>query len=85
MFTIEYVKNLKWANLEKTAFSCVVKYAEFSEELPVGADPRDHYEHIQQIWQNGLAGMYGPIEDYDPWEGAEQNRPENINLPVTVF
>lgn len=85
MFTIEYVKDLIWDNPEHTSFSCVVKYAEFNEEHPAGISANDSYEHIQEIWKNGIAGVYGPIKEYDPWKGAEDYSPENLHMPVTVI
>lgn len=66
MFTIEYVKNLRWANAENTAFDCVVKYAEFNEEMPSGINGIDPYAHIQEIWTKGNAGEYGVIAKYIP-------------------
>jgi len=66
MFTIEYVKNLKWANAEHTVFECVAKYAEFNEEHPSGITPADPYAHIQEIWTKGIAGEYGVIAEYVP-------------------
>lgn len=64
MFTIEYAKNLKWCNQENTMFECTVKYAEFSEEMPAGVNASDQYDHIKELWTNGLAGEYGPIMPY---------------------
>jgi hypothetical protein len=64
MFTIEYVKDLKWDNAEHTSFTCVVKYAEFNEEHPSGINATDSYTHIQELWAKGNAGAYGEIEEY---------------------
>jgi hypothetical protein len=66
MFTVEYVKDLKWENAEHTFFSCVVKYAEFNEEHPSGINGIDPYAHIQEIWAKGNAGEYGVIAEYVP-------------------
>jgi hypothetical protein len=66
MFTIEYVKDLKWADTEHTMFSCVVKYEEFNEEHPTGVIATDPYAHIQEIWSKGNAGEYGVIAEYTP-------------------
>lgn len=66
MFTIEYVKDLKWCNAEHTFFECVVKYAEFSEEHPSGINATDPYPHIHEIWTKGVAGEYGAIAEYVP-------------------
>jgi len=79
MFTVEYVKNLKWCNAEHTMFECVAKYAEFNEEHPAGINATDPYAHIQEIWTKGVAGEYGPIAEYVPPAppgppSAEQNK-----------
>jgi hypothetical protein len=68
MFTIQYVKNLKWENAEHTFFSCVVKYEEFNEEMPAGINGTDQYAHINEIWTKGIAGEYGVIAEYEPPE-----------------
>jgi hypothetical protein len=64
MFTVEYVKDLKWENVEHTFFSCVVKYEEFNEEHPSGINATDSYAHIQEIWAKANAGEYGEIAEY---------------------
>jgi hypothetical protein len=66
MFTVEYVKDLKWCDAEHTVFSCVVKYAEFNEEHPSGINGTDLYAHINEIWTKGNAGEYGVIAEYVP-------------------
>lgn len=66
MFTVEYVKNLKWNDTEHTSFDCIVKYEEINEEMPAGISPSDPYAHIQEIWTKGLAGDYGTIAEYSP-------------------
>ena len=66
MFTIEYVKNLKWCDAEHSMFDCIVKYEEFNEEHPSGIAPIDPYAHIQEIWTKGIAGEYGVIAEYVP-------------------
>jgi hypothetical protein len=66
MFTVNYVKDLQWADAEHTIFSCVVKYKEFNEEHPSGISAIDPYAHIQEIWIKGNAGEYGVIAEYVP-------------------
>ena len=72
MFTIQYVKDLKWGDVEHTNFSCVVKYAEFDEEHPSGINATDHYAHINEIWVKGIAGEYGVIAEYVGVENTPQ-------------
>jgi hypothetical protein len=64
MFTIEYVKNLKWANAEHTAFDCVVKYAEFEFEFETTINTSESYPHVQEIWTKANEGQYGQFEEY---------------------
>jgi hypothetical protein len=66
MFTIEYVKDLKWCNAEHTVIECIVKYAEFAEEHPSGITGTDYYEHTNEIWTKANAGEYGVIAEYVP-------------------
>lgn len=86
MFTVEYVKDLKWANPEHTAFECVVKYAEFNEEMPSGINATDLYTHIQEIWTKGNAGEYGVIAEYSVpqtpnCQAIQTNPPEYVLQP----
>ena len=76
MLTAEYVKDLKWANAEHTAFECVVKYVEFEDEHPSGITSNDIYVHTQEIWTKGNAGEYGVIAEYvSPEVVAAENQP----------
>lgn len=76
MFTIQYVKDLQWANAEHTLFSCIVKYEEFNEEHPSGINATDKYAHIQEIWAKGNAGEYGEIAEYVPPSPEPESAPE---------
>jgi hypothetical protein len=82
MFTIESVKNLIWDNAEHTSFSCVVKYAEFDEEVNAGIDPKDKYAHIKEIWVKGNAGEYGAIAEYVPPEIPPLPEPKDTTPPT---
>lgn len=66
MFTVEYAKDLKWCDSKHTMFECVVKYAEFDEEMPCGVNANDRYDHIKTVWEKGVAGDFGPIAEYVP-------------------
>jgi hypothetical protein len=81
MFTIEYVKDLKWCNEEHTLIECVVKYAEFNEEHPSGINTTDSYSHIREIWTKGLAGEYGEIAEYVvPIREVAEDQPDTSGL-----
>ena len=66
MFTIKNVSNLQWTDAEHTVFSCLVKYEEFNESHPTGANDSDPYPHIKELWSKGTAGTYGTIAEYVP-------------------
>ena len=66
MFTVEYVKDLKWCDAEHTFIDCIVKYAEMNEEMPCGVNGIDPYSHIQEIWAKANAGEYGAFDEYIP-------------------
>ena len=79
MFTIESVTDLQWCDVEHTFFSCNVKYAEFNEIHPTGANATDSYAHIQELWAKGNAGVYGVIAEYIPPPEPEMSA--NTNQP----
>ena len=66
MYTIQYAKNLCWVDADHTMFDCIVKMEELPEEVPCTIISTDPYAHIQTLWSNGLAGVYGPIAEYVP-------------------
>lgn len=68
MYTVQQVTDLEWDNAEHSTFTCLVQFQEFGGEmLPFTASPSDPYAHSQEIWSNGIAGIYGPIQEYvDP-------------------
>lgn len=65
-FKIEYAKNLKWVDAEKTKIDCLVKFEHISEEIPFTIDPNDLYKHSFDLWENANAGKYGTIAEYVP-------------------
>lgn len=79
MFTIQYVKDLKWENEEHTLLSCVVKYEEFNEEHLAGVDGIDQYAHIKEIWVKANAGEYGEISEYIPLPPPQPISQETID------
>jgi len=81
MFIVEYVKDLQWDNFEHTKFNCIVKYEEFSEEMPATISPSDPYAHIQEIWVKGNEGDYGSIAEYVvPVPSAGENKNKAVQL-----
>lgn len=68
--TIESVSHLKWDNQEHSSFTCTVKFAEFDEAMLFTANPNDMYEHTLAIWNKGIRGGYGPVEEADIFESS---------------
>ena len=75
MLTIEYAKNCVWTNEEHTAINMIVKFVEIPEELPFLATPYDPMPYGVELFNNAVAGDYGPIAPYVP--------PVLENIPTT--
>jgi hypothetical protein len=59
------VKNPKWANAEHTAIDCEVDFGHLNDEfVPFTADPTDVMEYSKTIFDECVAGNYGPIAEY---------------------
>jgi hypothetical protein len=66
MFTIVSVTNPVYNNAEGTHIDCSVKFAEFNEVHPFGANEWDPEPHGQELFADLKAGKYGPIAPYVP-------------------
>jgi hypothetical protein len=66
MLTIEYAKDPVYSNAENTTVVLTVKFEEFNEEMPFGATPWDTAPHGIILYQNVMAGVYGPIAPFVP-------------------
>lgn len=84
LFTIQTVRDLRWTDAEHTFFECIVKYAEFEEEHPTGVNSNDKYEHIQELWNNALNNLYGPIAEYVP-PPPEPETSQIEEIPITII
>ena len=60
----ENIKNLSWANQEKTSINCKVLFVGQSEYFPFSASPHDVEAHGVQIYSECVSGKWGLIEDY---------------------
>lgn len=58
------VKNLSYANEDKTLITCDVKFELFSDYIPFAASPDDTEGHGRSIYNECIAGNYGNIGDY---------------------
>jgi hypothetical protein len=64
MLTIEYAKDPVWANDIDTAINLIVKFVEFTEEMPFTASPNDPMPYGIELFNNAVAGDYGTIAPY---------------------
>ena len=66
MFTLEYAKNPIWNNEEGTAILLTVKWEEFVEEMPFGANTWDTEAYGRDLYYRANAGEFGPVAPYVP-------------------
>jgi hypothetical protein len=85
MFTVQFVKEAAWISEdESTQADCVVKFAEFDEEMPFTAVADDIYDHSEVILEAIKSGEAGPVKSYANWKaeqdaGIEEYRAELIS------
>lgn len=77
------VKNPVWADAEHTAINCEVNFTAVPEEFsPFTANPQDTYPWSAQIFNECVAGNYGPVAEYVPpppyVPSAEANKQEAV-------
>ena len=59
--------NPRWANEGHTSVDCEITTSQFGDEvLPFTADQNDVEAHGRAIFQDLVAGKYGPISEYVP-------------------
>lgn len=64
MFTLEYAKDPVYNNEEGTAIFLIVKWEEFSEEMPFGACSYDPEFHGRDLFERAKIGEFGPVAPY---------------------
>ena len=72
MFTLQYAKNPVYENAEETAINLIVKWEEFSEEMPFCAMPTDPEPHGVDLYNRAKAGEFGEVAPYIP---VPENQP----------
>ena len=70
MLTIEYAKNPKYAAEDQETINLQVKFYEFDKEVSFGATSFDLMPHGIELYNNAIAGVYGPIALFVPPEPA---------------
>jgi hypothetical protein len=66
MFTLEYAKNPVYNNIEGTAINLIVKWEEFTEEMPFTAMPNDPEPWGVDLYNRAKAGEFGEVAPYVP-------------------
>lgn len=76
------VKNPVWANAEHTRIDCEVDFGHLDDEfVPFTADPADKMEYSKTIFDECVAGDYGPIGEYvAPVPTVEANKQQAVQL-----
>jgi hypothetical protein len=71
MFTITTLANPVYSNAEGTGIICDVQFNEISGTHPFHATSYDPEPHGVQIYNDLIAGKYGPIAAYAPVEAVQ--------------
>ena len=66
MLTFEYAKDPVYLNAEGTAIRLIVKWEEFTEEMPFGAASYDDEPWGVDLYNRAIAGEFGEIAPYVP-------------------
>lgn len=61
---LEYAKNPRWVNAERTMIDLEIKWDAINEELPFTASPTDVEAHGRAIFEAAAAGQFGPVAEY---------------------
>lgn len=73
------VTNLSWANSEQTVLNATVNFAGLGE-VPFSTSADELTPHGQRIWNDAVAGDFGPIAEYE----APDPEPEPVPQSVTM-
>lgn len=66
MLTIEYAKNPEYLAEDRETINLQVKFYEFDREVSFGATSFDQMPHGIELYNNAIAGVYGPIAPPPP-------------------
>ena len=75
-FTLEFVTDLVYHNVEETHIECRVKWKEIPEVLPFSANAWDPEPHGQKLYAELKAGVHGPVAPFvfDPVRASAEIR-----------
>ena len=63
---VESLTNPVYANEQGNAINCIIKFAHLSSPVPFAATNYDLEPYGVQIYNDCVAGVYGPIAPYVP-------------------
>jgi hypothetical protein len=66
MLTLQYAKDPVYGNAEGTDITLIVKWEEFSEEMPFAANTWDPEPYGRDLYYRANAGEFGPVAPYIP-------------------
>lgn len=64
MFTLEYAKNPIWNDEEHNQILLTVKWEEFVEEMPFGANSWDSEAYGRDLFERAKAGEFGEVAPF---------------------
>ena len=64
MLTIQHAHSPVYATADGATISLQVKFEEFAEELPFGANAHDPMPHGVELYNRSVAGEFGEIGQY---------------------
>lgn len=76
MLTLEYAKNPVWNSDDGQQIVLIVKWEEFSEEMPFNATAFDPMPYGVDLYNRAKTGEFGEIAPYVPFEPSTP-------LPIT--
>jgi hypothetical protein len=81
--TLTSLVNPRWANPDHTMIDCGITTSQFGDEiLPFTASPADPEPHGRKIFEDLVAGQYGPIAEY---VAPDLPTPPSGDIPGTVI
>lgn len=62
---IDYIKEPVWANEEKDAVNCIIKFENIDTEIPFTAKSNDIEQHGKEAFARITNGEFGDIGEYE--------------------
>lgn len=75
MLTIQSAHSPSWADAEGVTITLMVKFEEFEEEHPFGANDHDPMPYGRELFARAKAGEFGPIAPF-PVVEPSPNQPQ---------